>query len=1176
MIYPDGSKKVFGLRTLSGSIFLTEVVDPAGNAVALTWEDTPSGDKQLTAITDAIGQVTTISYEDPAHPALITKVTDPFGRFAKFDYTNLIAGYVFHGSCGTNFFAETNYVTRLSKITDVLGLSSRFTYETKTITYIGYDPVTGDHCTNHFDYTDDLIAALSTPYGTTTFTASNGPPDNVTMRAVETTYPDGSRDRVEFNQSPYVGIAATDPVAKVPTGMGVYNSYLYARNTYYWSRNACAIANGDYTKARIYHWLHSSNDTMASGILESTKQPLEGRVWFDYPGQSSPAIVGANNRPQHAGRVLDDGSTQLSTFGYNSFGHVTNIVDPLGRTLSLIYATNGIDLLEVRQTRAGNNELLKRKTYNNQHRPLTATDAADQTTTLIYNARGQVLTVVNARGETITYTYDPNGYLIAADGPLPGTSDMVTATYDSFGRPRTLTDVSGYTLTFDYDAMDRLTRVTHPDGSFSQYTYDRLSLAGFRDRAGRLTLFEHNSMRQLVKKTDPGGRMTFYDWCPCGALEGFTDPMGRRTSWQTDVQGRLIAKHFPDGSRVTYSYENTTSRLQRFVDEALQTTTFMYYRDDKLKSVGYANTIIPTPGVTFTYDANYARVISMTDGTGSTLYSYLPITGASALGAGRLASVDGPLSNDTITYGYDELGRLISTDIDGVTTLQSYDAAGRIVSETNALGTFTFAYDGASSRVLSEAFPNGENAAFAYGDNLQDRSLQQATFTIGANPISQFTYQRDIPAGRISSWSQQAGSQPPSIFSLGYDAVNQLLSATVTNSGALVNAFAYSYDAAGNRLSEQVGTSNYPATYNALNQLSTGSTSGILRTNEWDGANRLVAVNAGSQRTEFTYDGLSRIVGIRQLLNGSEISHRRFVWSGRQIREERDASGSLVTKRFFRRGMKLETGPVTGPFFYARDHLGSIHELTDSAGNIRVRYAYDPFGRRTKLTGDLDSDFGFTGMFWAREANLSLTHFRAYDPNLGRWLSRDPLRNAEVHEGPNLYAYVRNEPVNQVDPEGLALTTLDLWCEEHPVQCGQLATALGAGGGAATRAAQTLPGFPPPVNNAVQCVESAITEVQAALPEVEGAVSQLVEGGEGVGEEVALTGKELEDWLLENGEIGGDRLGPIAQDILGQTIQKQMEFLKQVKGLMPISDAMEWAEQRTIEFFGFDTDKWIK
>jgi YD repeat-containing protein len=49
--------------------------------------------------------------------------------------------------------------------------------------------------------------------------------------------------------------------------------------------------------------------------------------------------------------VLDDGSTQLHTFAYNGFGHVTNAVDPLGRELSFLYATNGIDLLEVRQTR---------------------------------------------------------------------------------------------------------------------------------------------------------------------------------------------------------------------------------------------------------------------------------------------------------------------------------------------------------------------------------------------------------------------------------------------------------------------------------------------------------------------------------------------------------------------------------------------------------------------------------------------------------------------------------------------------------------------------------------------------------------------------------------------------------------------------------------------------------
>ena len=90
-------------------------------------------------------------------------------------------------------------------------------------------------------------------------------------------------------------------------------------------------------------------------------------------------------------------------------------------------------------------------------------------------------------------------------------------------------------------------------------------------------------------------------------------------------------------------------------------------------------------------------------------------------------------------------------------------------------------------------------------------------------------------------------------------------------------------------------------------------------------------------------------------------------------------------------------------------------------GNVRARYAYDPFGQRTKLMGDLETDFGFAGMLWVGEAGLNLTRFRAYDPNLGRWLSRDPLKDAEVEEGYNLYSYVHNNTVNFTDPLGLEL-----------------------------------------------------------------------------------------------------------------------------------------------------------
>lgn len=94
-------------------------------------------------------------------------------------------------------------------------------------------------------------------------------------------------------------------------------------------------------------------------------------------------------------------------------------------------------------------------------------------------------------------------------------------------------------------------------------------------------------------------------------------------------------------------------------------------------------------------------------------------------------------------------------------------------------------------------------------------------------------------------------------------------------------------------------------------------------------------------------------------------------------------------------------------------------ELTDAAGQVRARYSYDPFGRRTKVSGDLDADFGFAGMLWSAEAALYLTHYRAYDPELGRWLSRDPIRNPEIFQGPSLYAYVRNNPANLVDPLGM-------------------------------------------------------------------------------------------------------------------------------------------------------------
>jgi RHS repeat-associated protein len=569
-----------------------------------------------------------------------------------------------------------------------------------------------------------------------------------------------------------------------------------------------------------------------------------------------------------------------------------------------------------------------------------------------------------------------------------------------------------------HDALNRITNITYPDATFDQVTYHRLDAAVTRDRAGRQTFLEHDALGNLTKRTDPLGRVTQFQWCDCGSVKSLIDPMGRITEWQMDVQGRLAAKQYGDGSKVSYAYENASGRLRQIVDEKLQAKQFTYNRDNTVRSISYLNTAISTPAVTFTYDPNYVRPTAMTDGIGTTLYAYHPITGTPALGAGQLASVDGPYANDTITYGYDALGRRVTTAINGVATALTYDAAGRLIQETNALGLFTYVPEGDSRQLHAMLFPNGQTTTNSYGGNLQDRQLQQISHRIGATPISEFSYERDVAAGHIKTWTQQAGVAAPDLYTFGYDDGERLLAATVTNSGALINTFAYAYDPADNRLVEVMGGITNTATHNALNTLSTASTTGASRTNEWDGAGRLVAVNSGNGRTEFTYDGRRQLTSIRHLTNGVEASFRKLLWSDSQVTEERDAD-DVVTKRFFKQGMKIETGTNAGHYFYTKDHLGSIREVTDSGGSVRARYHYDPFGRQTMTAGDIATDFGFAGMFWSDEVQLSLTLFRAYDAGLGRWLSRDPLRNAEIQEGANLYAYVGNNPINAVDPLGL-------------------------------------------------------------------------------------------------------------------------------------------------------------
>ncbi len=127
--------------------------------------------------------------------------------------------------------------------------------------------------------------------------------------------------------------------------------------------------------------------------------------------------------------------------------------------------------------------------------------------------------------------------------------------------------------------------------------------------------------------------------------------------------------------------------------------------------------------------------------------------------------------------------------------------------------------------------------------------------------------------------------------------------------------------------------------------------------------------------------------------------------------EERNHTGATVTKRFFGRGEQIAGTNC----FFTRDHLGSVRELTDGTGAVRARYEYDPYGRRTKVSGDLSADFGYTGHFMlASQPEHTITLYRLYRPDLGRCIDRDTI--GELGKI-NLYGYVFNDPINWFDPD---------------------------------------------------------------------------------------------------------------------------------------------------------------
>lgn len=1008
---PDGGKYIYSLSDGATSglrrIFLTQILDPAGNALTLNYDAT----LRLTSFTDATGRNTIFTYAPNSRR--ITAITDPFGRRATLDY---------------------NDVGHLAAITDVIGLKSSFlyTYSLRDIPQ-GIDAYTtpGGYQLGNFvtiiaegpgypgapiGRGEYIISSMHTPYGTTKFQSSWD--DKANTRSLSIIDPLEQTERIEFRHDA-PGIAAfeadgpdiglTGVICCPPAGDdGGRGHLLNFRNTFHWDKHIYKIAPGDYTKARITHWFHQDlyPYISTSGRIESTKAPLENRVGYYYSlGMTSFTLPGGRT-PNFILRKLDNGTQQVYHQLTNINGGITSAIDPIGREFFFDYdGATPVDLTNVHFRNGGS---LANLTYNSQHKPLTYTDAAGQLTSFAYNAAGQTTSATNALSQTTSYERDLLGRLITvinANGRA-----QWSLTYDAFDRVLTRTDSEGYTLVFTYDAMDRITRVTYPDNTTTEVSYERLDASSIKDRLGRVTKYVYDANRQLVSRTDPLGRLTAYAYYETGVLKSITDPKGNVTSWDVDLQSRPVAKRYADGTSETYAYEPKAGRLRTITDARGRSKQYSYAADNRVIGISYSDGL--TANVTYTYDSAVPRLVSMTDGLGVTKFAYGSL---GSPGGFRLISEDGPYNNDTVVYGYDKLGRHASRIIDSTTETFEYDALGRVIRNVNGLGAFGTSYLGQTQQPVSMASPT-VGTTWSYLDNVGDRRLD-AIGQIGAGRGFSYTTTAE---NRITGMKEGvSGAAFTQAWSYNYDDADRLTRASPLSGGRSD----YSYDTADNLTS--IGGS--AATYNSGNQIKTlggvpysyDAAGNLLddgtRTYSWDGENRLTSIGYKDQpgRTStFRYDGLGRRLAMVETSTGGS-AETRFLWCGGATPCQARNVGDTTTGRFYQQGVAISAG---AKLYFVRDHLGSVRDVLDAQTGTKISsYDFEAFGKQ--LGAGLPVDFGFAGMFNHQASGLNLTMFRPYDPKSGRWLSRDPIGESL---GPSLYAYAEDSPTNKTDPFGLA------------------------------------------------------------------------------------------------------------------------------------------------------------
>jgi RHS repeat-associated protein len=1034
------------------------IIKPNGERLELTYETTASGSKRLRTVISNRGLAIGIDY----HPTVAATVS-------KVCVVNLAIQYIApSGPCPANaraatytYYPSSTVHTGLQAYTSPTGDATTYSYNYNT-TYSTYDWWWMASIRNPGSPVDNLTLEYNpTNYRVTKQTYADGSAWNYSYQAVlpwhespgnewtDVTNPLGQITRHEF----YSGGTPKPSAIKDPLNRTEQFEYLTDRPHLVHRE---IRPEGNYTE---YGYDARDNRTSAMRVGKSG-QAYPAVQWI-YPTDCTNRIT--CNKPEH---VIDARGFQTD-YTYDSVhggvltetlpAPTSNAPRPQRRYVynqyyawyknasgTLVQASTPVWLLS---------------SISECRNSSSCTGSADETvTTFSYGVAGvannlwltskTVRAGDNSVSATTSWTYNEWGDQITEDGPLPGTADTTRTRYDAMRRvigvispdPDGAGPLVHRAVRTTYDAVGRVMKAergtvnSQSDADWNAFA-SLESTENVRDSVGRIiaTIKKGGGTVYAVAHTSYDGA-----WRPeCTAIR--MNP----AQWNTLTDACSLQTAGPDGpDRITktfYSAAGEVTKIQRgvgtpdLIDEVKftysdnkkrktltdgenNTTNFNYDTFDRLYQTLYpvqAQGQQSSSGSDFeqlTYDENDnlktrrlrdAQVISYDyDALNRQTTKYLPSPDVSvtstydlqgrplnvsqgAVGVGRTYNALG------LEYDYDEAGRRRQTKWpDGFYVTQNHYVTGEVwhirengaTSGPGVLGTYAYNNRG---RRTSLTRGNGTVTYFGYDPVSRVSSLSHDLAGTSVDVSTTFTYN---PASQLRSWIRNndayAWASNPTTFTRSYSA-NGLNQITEMNTAGSVAA--YTHDARGNLTSD--GSTSY----------------------QYSSENRLIGSSVGANLAYDPIGRMSRIVGTSGTFN--------FQYDISDLAAEYNASNQLV--RRFVQGPGIDetlvwyegSGTDARRWFH-HDERGSVVAVSDNTGASVGLNSYDEYGiPAASNVGRLQ----YSGQIWLQDLGLYSYKARFYAPALGRFLQTDP---AGYGVSANLYTFVRNDPLNRIDPDG--------------------------------------------------------------------------------------------------------------------------------------------------------------